>query len=123
MLGINAARALRRKIKVINITNPIEIIKVISTSCNELRTIWLRSIITSISTPAGNSGFNLGISALIASVVSTRLAPGMPLIINTTPGLPLTLPELLNSCTESFISATSFSRIGAAFRQAMMRSE
>src|SRR5229473_1189759 len=43
-LGIRVARALRRNTNTTRITSPIAITSVLSTSCNELRIVVLRSI-------------------------------------------------------------------------------
>ena len=67
-------------------TSSTAISRVISTSCNEARMVWVRSLSTVTSTEAGSIACRPGRAAWIRSTVSTILAPGWREITRLSPG-------------------------------------
>src|SRR5450631_2644713 len=110
MLGMIVARTVRRNANTTKITRMMEMIKVVSISLTEARTVTVRSI-AMLRVIAGEiEDCRYGIMARTRSTVSIMLAPGDRKTMIRTPGLPLAKPMLRTSETESVTSATSPSR-------------
>ncbi len=76
MLGIAAARRLRRNRKTTSVTSPTDVRSVFSVSASEVRIVLERSSATFKSTSPGKEAAIRGNSALTASTASMMLAPG-----------------------------------------------
>ena len=116
-LGIRVARPSRKNKNTTRMTRATEIARVRSTSDNDPRIVGVRSNTTFISIAAGMEALNWGIKAVTRSTVSIILALGCRLIISRMARLPLAIPKLRTSCTESVTSATSDKRTGAPLFQ------
>ncbi|MNZ99810.1 hypothetical protein D3C78_1191490 [compost metagenome] len=74
--GMIVALARRRNRKVTMTTRAMAISNSCCTSLTEARMVWVRSVSTTTSRPAGRLSVMLGSSALIRSTTSITLAPG-----------------------------------------------
>ena len=117
-LGISAARALRRNRNTTRITSDTAMISVRSTSRSDARIDGVRSIITCMSIASGIEARSCGSTSRTRSSVSMMFAFGCLFRISSIDGLPLALPSLRRSCTESTTCATSPSRTAALSRYA-----
>ena len=117
-LGISAARTLRRNRNTTRMTSATAMTSVRSTSRSDARMPGVRSIITFMSIAAEIDARSCGSTARTRSSVSMMFAPGCLFRINNIDGLPLALPSLRKSCTESTTSATSPRRTAELSRYA-----
>jgi hypothetical protein len=85
-------------------------------SRSDARIVVVRSMATETSMVLGIDARSDGSSACTRSTVSMMFAFGWRLMITSTDGLPLAMPALRTSCTESTTSATSGSRTAAPLR-------
>ena len=76
MLGISAARTLRRKTKTTTVTSSTEIRSVFSVSKSEARMVVERSSVSVRSTSPGKAASSCGREDLMRSTVSMMFAPG-----------------------------------------------
>ncbi len=83
---IRVADHWRRNSAITATTSSTAISRVISTSCNEARMVWVRSTSTLTCTEAGSMASRPGRAAWMRSTVSTILAPGWREITRLTPG-------------------------------------
>ena len=116
ILGINAARLLRKNKNTTSTTRITEAMRARSTSCSAARMVGVRSIASDKSMAPGIDARSCGSKRFTRSTVSIMLAPGCRFKITSTAGLPLASPALRKSCTESLTSAISLSRTAVPLR-------
>ena len=120
-LGITVALALRRNRKITMTTSATASSSSNSVSSTEARMVVVRSAMICTSTEAGSAACSLGSSALTRSTVSMTLAPGWRCTLRMTPGVRSDQAARRRFSASSTICATSLSRSGFPFFQAMMR--
>ena len=118
--GIRVARPLRRNRNTTMITSAIAMTRVLSTSRRDARMVLVRSSTSCRSIVLGIEARSSGRSSRTRSVVSMMLAFGCRLMITSTEDLPLAIPALRRSSTESTTSATSERRTAEPLRYATM---
>src|SRR5271165_3751984 len=94
-------------------TSAMEINMARSTSWTDARITKVRSMITSTWIDGEIEARSLGRVAFTRSAVSIMFAPGWRKMARITPGLPLEIPRLRTSSTESVTLATSTRRVAA----------
>ena len=114
-LGISVARPSRRNAKTTRMTSATEIVSARPTSRSEARIVTVRSIAGVRVMALGIDARSAGSNAVMRSTVSMMFALGWRLMITSTDGLPLAMPALRRSCTESTTVATSESCTGLPF--------
>ncbi len=113
--GMMVALARRRNRNVTITTRAMAISSSCCTSVTEARMVWVRSVSTVTSIPAGRLSVMLGSSALMRSTTSITLAPGWRWIFSSTAWFSLAQAARRSFSAPSTISATSFRRSGAPF--------
>ncbi|MNV94202.1 hypothetical protein D3C71_1889770 [compost metagenome] len=94
-------------------TNAMAISSSCCTSLTEARMVWVRSVSTTTSRPAGRLSVMLGSKALMRSTTSMTLAPGCRWMFSNTAWFSLAHAARRSFSAPSTISATSLSRNGA----------
>jgi hypothetical protein len=121
-LAMTVARRLPRKAKITSTTSTTASTSSISTCSTEARMPAVRSLSTSIFSPAGKPACSSGSCRLMASTVAITLAPGWRCTFRMMAGVSLLPPSLLPAQAPSWLfsallttCATSTMRIGAPF--------
>ncbi|KWV86430.1 hypothetical protein PFLmoz3_03863 [Pseudomonas fluorescens] len=113
MDGMIVALTRRRNRNVTMTTRAMAIRSSCCTSLTEARMVWVRSVSTVTSRPAGRLSVMLGSRALIRSTTSITLAPGWRWILSNTAWFSLAQAARRSFSAPSTICATSLSRSGA----------
>ncbi len=111
--GITVADSFLRKTKVTITTRKVASISSCCTSRTAARMVWVRSVSTTTSSPAGMLAFTSGNSAWMRSTTSMTLAPGWRWMFSSTAWLSLAQAARRSFSAPSTISATSFRRRAA----------
>ncbi|MOA25971.1 hypothetical protein D3C78_1467310 [compost metagenome] len=111
--GMRVALARRRNRNVTITTRAMAISNSCCTSVTEARMVWVRSVSTTTSRPAGRLSVMLGNRALIRSTTSITLAPGWRWMLSSTAWFSLAQAARRSFSAPSTICATSLSRNGA----------
>ncbi|MNN21526.1 hypothetical protein D3C81_1348520 [compost metagenome] len=111
--GMMVALKRRRKTKVTITTRTMAISSSCCTSLTAARMVWVRSVSTDTSRPAGRLSVIDGSRALMRSTTSITLAPGWRWMFSSTAWFSLAQAARRSFSAPSTISATSFRRSGA----------